>query len=118
MASYVKFRDVAAVIQAGNSLATAGATVKTAVPGRIGSLEQGQSVALGNGTRDEYNTSFWTGTYAVDGRNTDLFEAARAFAESASRIGPNVVQAATGLLWVDAVSGAAMFRATNPASDA
>jgi hypothetical protein len=112
----VKFRDFSAVFQAGSTLTTAGATLKNALPGRIGSLEEGQRVALGNGNRDEMNKTFWTGAYTAKGRNTELFEAANSFAEAAGRIGPDVVLAAKTLLWTDAVSGAAMFRANNPDS--
>jgi hypothetical protein len=115
--SYVKFRDVSSAITAGNHLAAAGETLSRTVGGPLGGGLTGQ--LAGNeplvikGT-DSYSQEFIREykkpTEEGDPINVALRDGAKEVAEYAVSIGNNVVTAARGLLWVDAVNGAAMFR--------
>ena len=110
MPSYVKFRDFAAVMAAGNALAGAGADLFTSmshIAGAGGLITLGELNALAG--RDDYANTFRTKVYTKDGRNTKLRENAMNTASHANQIGQAVVQAVRELLWVDAVHGAAML---------
>jgi hypothetical protein len=117
MASYLKFRDVSAAIQAGQRLASAGEALDSDVAGIAGDLD-GLEDAVLKGT-DSYSREFLQGYHTEvdteDGKkphNEALRINARKVSTGAIKIGNNVVEAATKYLWVDAVNGAAMFRST------
>jgi hypothetical protein len=114
MVSYVKFRDVAAVITAGNQLTTAG----TSLAGRVGvgpaacQTIKSRAAATLTGS-DDYAKAF-SEVYHKETesgpRDVVLETSAGDIAQHAAEIGPKVVQVATEMLYVDAVNGAAMTR--------
>jgi hypothetical protein len=115
MPSYLRYGDVAAVIGAGNRLAMLGTALDTDVRRQVADLRTRQREIIKGG--DSYSTDFLAGYQkpGEDGRARDeaIFGNATRLAEHASKIGPAVVQAATELLYVDALNGAAMLRASN-----
>jgi hypothetical protein len=110
MPSYVKFRDFAAVLSAGNGLMAAGgdlfSTVRS-IAGTGGLLTQGELHALAG--QDDYANDFRSGVYTYQGRNTVLRDNAMNTGSHANQIGQAVVKAVREMLWVDAVNGAAMM---------
>lgn len=119
MPSYVKFRDVSSAITAGNRLASAGESLRGTVGGEgggglTGQIEGSEPLVI-KGT-DSYSREFLAeynkATEEGDPFNVAVRAGARSVAEYAVTVGNNVVTAARGLLWVDAVNGAAMFRAS------
>lgn len=111
MPNYVRLRDFAAVMAAGNALTSAGAdlfaSVKTyAGPG--GAITQGELHALRG--HDDYANDFRGKVYTAHNRNTLLRDGSMNVASHANQIGPAVLTAVREVLWVDAVNGAAMLR--------
>jgi hypothetical protein len=115
MPSYIKFRDVSAVITAGQHLASAGQALENEVGTITADLSNFEDQVLrgtDNYSRDflrDYNKEIETeeGPKPV---NEVLRTNSWKIAVNAHQLGDNVVQAAKGYLWVDAVNGAAMFR--------
>ena len=114
MPSYVKFRDVSAVIQAGQQLASAGEALDTDVKRIAQDLANLENQVL-KGT-DSYSQEFLREYHAPTDQGPTLNVALRSNAARVSlnavEIGNNVVTAAKGYLWVDAVNGAAIFKST------
>jgi len=112
--SYVKFRDVSAVIQAGQRLASAGEALDTDVKRITGEIANLENQVL-KGT-DDYSREFLREYRAAPDHGPAANELLRTnsvkVAQGALDIGNNVVTAAKSYLWVDAVNGAAMFKAT------
>jgi len=112
--SYVKFRDVSAVIQAGQQLASAGEALDTEVKRIAQDLANLENQVL-KGT-DDYSREFLREYHAATDQGPTVNVALRSNALKVSQgavdIGNNVVTAAKSYLWVDAVNGAAMFKAT------
>jgi hypothetical protein len=116
--SYVKFRDVSSAINAGNHLAAAGEALRAKVGSPRGDLGLAAQIADTEGQvlkgTDSYSQEFLREyrkpTEEGDPFNVALRSGAGDVAQYAVDIGNNVVTAARGLLWVDAVNGAAMFR--------
>ena len=115
MPSYLRYNDIAAVISSGNQLATAGENLQRQVGSQVEELRRVQRATIKGG--DSYSTDFLEGYRKAgeDGmaRDEGIFSNARLLAEHAAKIGPAVVQAATEVLYVDALNGAAMVRASN-----
>jgi len=115
MPSYLRYGDIAAVIGAGNQLATAGTNLKTRIDSAVEDLRQKQGQTIKGG--DSYSNDFLAGYHKAgpDGltRDEGIFTNAKLMAEHAANIGPAVVTAATEVLYVDALNGAAMIRASN-----
>jgi hypothetical protein len=112
--SYVKFRDVSAVIQAGQRLASAGEALDSDVRRITGDIQNLENQVL-KGT-DDYSREFLREYHAATEQGPAVNEALRTnsvkVAQGALDIGNNVVKAAKSYLWVDAVNGAAMFKST------
>jgi len=112
--SYVKFRDMSAVITAGQQLASAGEALNTDVTRITTDIANLENQVL-KGT-DDYSREFLREYRAATEQGPTVNEAIRTnavkVAQGARDIGNNVVTAAKGYLWVDAVNGAAMFKAT------
>lgn len=119
MANYVKFRDIAAVITSGNQLAASGETLSGKLRGLVGegggSIRTTQAATLKGS--DSYSAEFKEVYEKVgdDGkpRHESLMTSAGELGTHAADIGPNVVRAATELLYVDSANGAAMIKALN-----
>jgi hypothetical protein len=109
MPSYVRFRDVGAVIVAGQELDSLGTELKAATSTKTTYLAGREKEAIGS--MDSYSEPFWKDTYAHEGRNTTLYENANRVAGYTADIGKDVVKATKTLLWTDAVHGAAMYPA-------
>ena len=114
MPSYVKFRDVSMVIQAGQQLASAGEALDSDVK-RITTDIAGMENQVLKGT-DDYSREFLREYRAATEQGPTVNVALRTNAlkvsDGAVKIGNNVVTAAKGYLWVDAVNGAAIFKST------
>jgi len=112
--SYAKFRDVSAVIQAGQRLASAGEALDTDVKRITTDIANLENQVL-KGT-DDYSREFLREYHAATDQGSTVNEALRTnsvrVAQGAVDIGNNVVTAAKGYLWVDAVNGAAIFKST------
>ena len=114
MASYLRYGDIAAVITAGNQLTTLGGTLNGQVTAQVGALRGKQQATIKGG--DSYSTDFLAGYRKPhEGVNRDegIFTGAAQVAEHASKIGQAVVLSATEVLYVDALNGAAMLRASS-----
>jgi hypothetical protein len=115
MPSYLRYGDIAAVIGAGNQLAVLGTALDNDVRSQVEALRGKRAETIKGG--DSYSTDFLAG-YQKPGddglaRDEAIFTNATLLAEHANKIGQAVVQAATELLYVDALNGAAMLRASN-----
>jgi hypothetical protein len=110
MPSFINFRDVATVLTAGNALSSAGTNLQSRVGPSVTALRGGETKAITQG--DDYGKSFWNDTYTKDDRKETIYKGAAETAKAANELGPNVVQAATQLLWLDALAGQAMGSGT------
>jgi hypothetical protein len=107
MPSYLNYRDVAAVIQAGAAIEMAGNTLYSAAMSKA--LELGGKERSVITQRDDYGRTFWTGTYNKDNFNGELRVGGVDIAEEARKAGKSVVKAANEVLWLDALAGAAIL---------
>jgi hypothetical protein len=112
MGSFVKFRDIAAVIVAGNGLATAGDTFAGKVAKAVDSIREKEAATLRGS--DDYSHAFndtYRKSFEDGARNELLLKGAGDLAEPAKDIGRSVVKAVTGMLYVDATNSAAIAKA-------
>jgi hypothetical protein len=115
---YIKYRDIAAVITAGNGLTVVGESLAGRLSGLVGAPgAPGGTIKAGEartfkGT-DDYSRAF-NETYRkeTDGkhRNDALIEVSGTLAKPAQEIGPSAVLVATTMLYLDAQQGAAIAK--------